>query len=133
MSNNNLEHLLAALSGHMSDEDLLLSVLQADIASTIASSRAAKKISQKELAESMGVSQGLVSRWENGDVNFTLQTLVRIAFQLDIAMKSPYNSLRHPHYRSFGNITPFPRHSSWSRSTVYSPNKYETIVELQEM
>ena len=133
MNNNNLDALLSALSDSLSDEELLLSVLQADIAARITSARASKSLSPKELADSMGVSQGLVSRWESGDVNFTLQTLARIALKLGIEMKSPYIPALPPHYRRSGNITPFPETSSWGRSVVYTPKKYETIDELKEM
>lgn len=82
--------LLESLSASLDDESLTLSVFQGMIAAEIACRRIKLGLSQKEFAEKMGVSQGLVSRWENGDTNFTLSTLVKIASTLKIEMQSPY-------------------------------------------
>jgi len=46
-------------------------------------------MNRKQFAEFMGVSQGLVSRWERGETNFTLETLVNIASKLGLEMQSP--------------------------------------------
>lgn len=104
-----IEELLSALTEDSSEEELLLSVIQAEIAAEIASSRIAKNLTQKELADALGVSQALVSRWENGDVNFTLHTLVRIAQKLDIKMISPYQPSRYPKQFACGNVISFPK------------------------
>ena len=45
--------------------------LMAKISSKILEERLSRNMSQKEFAKFMGVSQGLVSRWENGNENFT--------------------------------------------------------------
>jgi transcriptional regulator with XRE-family HTH domain len=37
-----------------------------------------KKLKQKDLAEMLGVSQALISKWMNEDHNFTLDTIQRI-------------------------------------------------------
>ena len=94
--NDSLEELLLALTENLSDEELLLAMLQADIAATIAVKRIQAEMSQAELAQAMGVSQGLVSRWESGETNFTLATLVKIAQKLSIDMISPYKRERPP-------------------------------------
>ena len=52
-----LESLLATLSETMSDEELLLSVIQADISTTIASKRVSLGLSQKDFANALDVSQ----------------------------------------------------------------------------
>jgi transcriptional regulator with XRE-family HTH domain len=36
-------------------------------------------MTQQQLAELLGVSQGMVSRWENAEENLTIGTLVKIA------------------------------------------------------
>ncbi|WP_312615162.1 helix-turn-helix transcriptional regulator [Oscillibacter sp.] len=114
-----LENLLSALTESFSDEELLLTALQSNIASAIVAARIKKELSQKELADALGVSQGLVSRWESGDANFTLQTLVRIALKLEIEMKSPYVSERPPRFYANGNV--YDLRSRWASSVSSSP------------
>lgn len=96
--NKSLDDLLSALTEGLSDEELLLAAIQSDIAAEISTARIAKGLSQQELADALGVSQALISRWENGDANFTLQTLVRISLKLDIKMKSPYTPIQESVY-----------------------------------
>ena len=36
----------------------------------------------------MGVSQGMVSRWESGEYNFTVEVLARIAYKLHRSVES---------------------------------------------
>ena len=45
--------------------------LFADIAVSIQTKRKAIGLTQKELADKLGVSQAMVSRWGNGEENFT--------------------------------------------------------------
>ena len=47
--------------------------------------RRALHISQVELAESLEVSQSVVSQWENGEVSPTLDTLVKICECLEVS------------------------------------------------
>lgn len=41
-------------------------------------------LNQKEFAKMMGVSKGMVSKWESGDYNFTISSLVEIFDKLNI-------------------------------------------------
>lgn len=41
-------------------------------------------LNQKEFAKMMNVSQGMISRWESGDYNFTIATLTEICDKLDL-------------------------------------------------
>ena len=96
--------LLSALSKDLTAEDILLIGLKAEIASAITSKRIGMEMNQKEFAEYMGVTQGLVSRWENGDTNFTLESLVAIAQKLEIKLQSPFTVNKLRSYTSEGNI-----------------------------
>ena len=42
------------------------------------------EMSQKEFAKMMGVSQGMVSKWESGEYNFTITTLKQICDKLGL-------------------------------------------------
>jgi transcriptional regulator with XRE-family HTH domain len=46
--------------------------------------RKAKKMSQEDLAEASGVSQGAISKIERGEMNITLETITQIAKALDV-------------------------------------------------
>lgn len=135
MQNNDLslEDLLKSLGGELSEEELLLTTLQADIAATITSKRIFSGRSQKDLADELKVSQSLVSKWENGETNFTLRTLVKLALTLGIKMTSPFSAEQPPRPYSSGNVIPFSppqwrtscsdsRH--WMRSSS-RPSSYE--------
>ena len=87
----NLEQFLKMMVEDVPEEDLLLDTLQASIATTIISARNALGMTQKDLANRMNVSQSLVSRWEKGETNFTLKTLVEIAQALHLSMRSPFS------------------------------------------
>ncbi len=86
---NDMESLFGGLTENMSAEEVALSALQGIIAAEISMRRQELGMSQKDLAEKLGVSQGLVSRWERAETNFTLETLVRIASVLDLNIQSP--------------------------------------------
>lgn len=49
------------------------------IKNVIAEVRAAKGVSQRELAERLGIKASTVSRWERPDANLTLETLRKVA------------------------------------------------------
>jgi len=46
----------------------------------------AKKMSQKELAEQLGVSPQLVNKWVKGKENFTFETIAKLEAALDIQL-----------------------------------------------
>lgn len=54
------------------------------IAAKIERKRISSGMTQKEFAEKMGVSQGMVSRWESGTYNFTIATLNTICRKLGL-------------------------------------------------
>ena len=87
MKNNyncNLSDLLRIFEDKVSASDILSSKALAEISSTIAKYRIEKGMNQKQFAEYMGVSQGMVSKWESQDYNFTIKTLADIAAKLDL-------------------------------------------------
>lgn len=90
MKTNDTYEFLSALSQNMSAEELMLAGLQGVIAAEIVGKRLSLHMTQKEFAEYMGVSQGMISKWEKGESNFTLQTLVQIASKLGIQMQCPF-------------------------------------------
>ena len=90
MNMTGIDKLLDKFSDMLSEEEFVAGSLKGVIAATITIKRMELGISQKDLAAKIGVSQGLVSRWEKGETNFTIETLVRIADVLSIEIQCPY-------------------------------------------
>lgn len=123
-----MNDLLVGLSDSFCAEDMMLAGLEASICSEIISQRIKRNMTQKEFAEFMGVSQGLVSKWEKGECNFTLSSLVRIASKLGLRMQSPLTP-SEPHYTDSPCITLLP--IKWNTISTVS-SKYRSS-ELKEM
>lgn len=70
-----------------------------EISFTIIKARAEKNMKQKEFASFMGVSQGMISKWESGDYNFTIKQMCDICEKLsltpDITFEQPEAKLRN--------------------------------------
>lgn len=94
--NGNMSALLSALTDSISTEDLLLAHFTSDIAVAISTKRVELGMTQKEFAEMLGKTQAIVSKWENGDANFTLKTLVEIAEKLDLELNVSLKSQSAP-------------------------------------
>ena len=88
-SPENMNEFLAHMTEDIAPEDIILASLQGAIAAEISMKRQELGWSQKDLAEKLGVTQGLVSRWERAETNFTLSTLVKLACVLGLEMQSP--------------------------------------------
>ena len=137
MSNKSAKEFLELLSDGFSEEELLLSTMQGLIASEITIKRHEAGLSQKEFAKLVGVTQGLVSKWEAGDNNYTLSTLVKISKVLNIEMQSPF-VLELPKAREGKDkIIDCPGANRWSavhsEETTYHQPSNEELVELKEM
>ena len=79
----------AWLSDNLTSEESITAKYIAQIAATIQRQRKAKGYTQQELASMLGVSQVMVSRWENGEENFTIATLARISKALGMPLYNP--------------------------------------------
>ena len=87
-----LMDLVEALTKYMSVVDMAQTALHIEISRTIRNARKQKGLSQKDLAEKMGVKQSLVSRWESSECNYTIDTLVEIADALGLSVRCPLTS-----------------------------------------
>ena len=61
-------------------------------------------MSQKEFAAYMGVSQGMISKWESREYNFTVRSLNEICQKLNLKFNILFDSLcSEKDYRSDGD------------------------------
>lgn len=73
------------------EDDITLADINASkylgkVSGAIVKRRIELRMTQKEFADYVGVSQGMVSRWEGGDYNFTVRALAELAEKLDLEL-----------------------------------------------
>lgn len=79
-----MKKLIEELTENLTAKDIAQIMMQSEMSARISVERVRRNMSQKEFAEFMGVSQGMVSRWESGEYNFTISSIVEICSRLDI-------------------------------------------------
>ncbi|MCM1540224.1 MAG: helix-turn-helix domain-containing protein [Blautia sp.] len=79
-----LSDLLQLFEDNVTVSDIIASSVLENISASIVEKRIQSDMTQKEFADHMCVSQGMVSKWESGDYNFTIRTLADIAEKLDM-------------------------------------------------
>ena len=70
-------------------EEVVENRVLAELSFTIQQQRKVLGLTQAELARKLGVSQELVSRWENGEENLTIETIAKITVALGIDTQNP--------------------------------------------
>ncbi|MCM1303247.1 MAG: helix-turn-helix domain-containing protein [Lachnospiraceae bacterium] len=79
-----LSDLLQLFADNVTVSDIIASNVLGNISASIVEKRIQSDMTQQEFANHMCVSQGMVSKWEGGDYNFTIRTLADIAEKLDM-------------------------------------------------
>ncbi len=87
-----LDKLFKALSTGLSVAALNSVKLLSKVSAKITVSRIRRNMTQKEFAEFMDVTQGMVSKWESGSYNFTIKQLCEICAKLDITPNIEFES-----------------------------------------
>lgn len=83
MISSDFELLFASLT----KEDRLANKLIAYVANLLAVERQKKDLSQKDFATLLGVSQPMVSKWESGEYNFSLENIAKLACKLSLEVE----------------------------------------------
>ena len=78
------DDIIEKISSSLSYGEILAGEQLAKISATLVNARVERKMTQMEFASFMGVSQGMVSKWESKDYNFTVETLALICEKLDL-------------------------------------------------
>lgn len=84
---------LKELVNSITSADLISAKVLADISVTIFKERLKRDMTQKEFADLMGVSQGMVSKWESDNYNFTIETLSSICDKLGLDLEIKMENL----------------------------------------
>ena len=83
MNNHTIETTNWLTKG-ISEEQIKVEKALSVIAAEIYTKRTQMGMDQKAFAKFMGVSQGMVSRWESGTYNFSISTLIGICEKLEL-------------------------------------------------
>lgn len=95
-SKYDIDSLLNLFEEYLDPSDILLSKLMAQISTAITRERLKKCMTQSDFAKYISASQSLVSRWEQGDYNFSLKKIAEIAASLNLDVNiSMYNAALH--------------------------------------
>lgn len=86
MKNRNVE-TTSWLTNGISEEQLKIEKALAIISAKIYTKRAEMGLDQKSFAKVMGVTQGMISRWESGTYNFSISTLIGICEKLHLSFE----------------------------------------------
>lgn len=79
--------LMGYLLENLNQEDIIEARELAKISTQISQIRIGKNMNQEQFATYLGVSQGMVSRWESDDYNFTIKTLAKLSVKLDLKLE----------------------------------------------
>ena len=74
------------VSEGLSEAEIITTVELAKISAKIERARIELGMTQKEFADYMGVTQGMVSKWESREYNFTIRSLNEISYKLGIPL-----------------------------------------------
>lgn len=129
-----IDDLLALFEDVLSPADVLSAKLMGQISSAITKERLALNLTQKEFASHINATQSLISRWECGDYNFSVNKIAEIASKLDLDVNITMTHLNHSVFHSSdelettGKIVQFPTKpdNAYTRIT-------EQLEELEEM
>ncbi len=94
VSSAGLNDLLELFTDKLELSDITASRLLGNISAAITKRRLKYHMTQKDFAEFLCVSQGMISKWEGGDYNFSIKTLAEIAEKLDMELTVNLDSRR---------------------------------------
>lgn len=95
--NKNNQKLLDIITTYLDEDEIQTSLLLSKISNELTSYRLEKNMTQKEFAKFLKVSQGMVSKMESEEYNFSISTLVKlfnkIGKKFDIIFNSKNNDI----------------------------------------
>lgn len=117
------------VSEGLSEAEIITTVELAKISARIERARIELGMTQKEFADYMGVTQGMVSKWEGREYNFTIRSLNEISYKLGIQMSISMDKTNSKNNYGIvkwesGNRRPKKRFNTW----INGYNKKEGIA-----
>ncbi len=113
-----------SLFKELSQTELAIAKVKGIIAGTITNKRNELGMNQKEFAKYMGVTQGMVSKWESCEYNFTIESAITIFDKLGIKFSVDINNMlitTNAYSEARHNIIPYRQNSShndWGKDNL---------------
>ena len=76
------KEMYSLLASYISKSDIYAASVIAKVSAFIINYRNRTGMTQKEFADYMGVSQGMVSKWESAEYNYSVESIAQIAEKL---------------------------------------------------
>lgn len=124
MKNNEMRTNNWLIDG-ISEEQFQTEKILAVIGANINLKRLEMGMDQKLFAKFMGVSQGMVSRWESGSYNFSVSTLSSICQKLDLTLNVDIKSELAEKEKMFFVVKKTSGNNDWQ---AWMPNKDDVII-----
>lgn len=80
---NKSDTMYKYLAEHLNLSDIYAADAISTVSAFVFQSRKKLGLTQKEFAEKMNVSQGMISKWESANYNYTIESIAQIAAKLD--------------------------------------------------
>lgn len=126
-----IKELLDAMTTEMSAEEILSAILCSELSAAIVKKRLKMELSQKELADQIGKTQSTISKWENGDMNFSVDLLAEIAVKLDMDLTVKLDDKEEVRRSGDYHIVLKDHDIDFDRISVYSAKEYP--IEVAEV
>lgn len=129
-----LDDLLNALSQNIKEEDLIYAATTSQIVSFLLKERFKQKLTQKEFAKKLNIQQSVISRWEQGNNNFTIKTLSKVAatFDLDLYVNfSQHREITRINNGKYLAISTSPPNSNYKSTPKIMSNKSNQIQSIK--
>lgn len=120
----NTKEMYEFISNYISKSDIYAASVIAKVSAFIINYRYKTGMTQKEFAKFMGVTQGMVSKWESAEYNFSVESIAQIAeklectFDIEITPENEYLTIRHKN--SFENHYSHTK-NQWSKKLTIVP------------
>lgn len=100
-----VDDLFALFADTLSPADVLAAKLMGQVSSAITKERLNLNLTQKDFASYINATQSLVSRWEQGDYNFSINKIAEIASKLNLDVNITMEHPAQTHFDSFDTIS----------------------------
>ena len=120
--------IFAEFSNYLKKSDVYSAKVRAEVSSILIKKQRQLKMNQKEFAKFMNVTQGMISKWESGDYNFTVDAIAmlceKIGYTFDIILEDEYATDRKTYIdassksivgaQGWGNLIDMSNKSDWA-------------------
>ena len=103
----NTKEMYEFISNYISKSDIYAASVISKVSAFIINYRYKTGMTQKEFAKFMGVTQGMISKWESAEYNFSVESIAQIAEKLGVTVDITFtpeqeylaNARINSHYR----------------------------------